>query len=66
MEYFLVKGTVNKTPYMGKETRFEDIRLVMAYSASEAEQKYADYWQNKTDPYSMYYSAFGEALETII
>ncbi len=51
---------------MGKETRFEDIRLVMAYSASEAEQKYADYWQNKTDPYSMYYSAFGEAQETLI
>ena len=66
MEYYLVKGTVYKTPYMGDEERHEDIRLVKANSAEEAEQKYADYWEKKTSEYSIYYYATGFAEETIL
>jgi hypothetical protein len=66
MEYFLVKGIVYKTFYMGEETRFDDIRLVKANSIEEAEQKYEDYWRNKTDEYSVYYHASGYATETIV
>jgi len=65
MEYFLVRGTVYKTPYIGEETSFEDIRLVKADSLEEAEQKYEDYWRSKTDEYSVYYYASGNAIETI-
>lgn len=66
MEYFLVRGTVYMTPYMGDQTSFEDIKLVKANSVEEAEQKYEDYWRNKTDEYSVYYHASGSAEETLI
>lgn len=66
MEYYLVRGTVYRTYYMGEEERHEDIRLVKANSAEEAEQKYEDYWSNKTEQYSVYYHATGFAEETIL
>lgn len=66
MEYFLVRGTVYKTAYMGDEKVFDDIRLVKANTAEEAKQKYEDYWQNQTIEYSVYYYATGHVEETII
>ncbi len=66
MEYFLVKGTVFVTQYMGKTTNFEDIRLVKAHHWSEAQEKFEKYWENQTSEYSVYYRADGiEVLETI-
>ena len=65
MKTFLVKGIVYLTPYMGKERSFEDIRLVVAESATDAEEKFERWWENKTNEYSVYYHAHGEALETI-
>ena len=65
MEYFLVKGIVRKTPYMGDTTSFEDTRLVKADSPDQAERKFQNYWEAKTSEYSVYYTAYGEALETI-
>ena len=62
---FLVKGVVYHTPYMGNERRFDDIRLVMAETARDAEEKYERWWRSKTDDYSDYYHASGTAMETI-
>lgn len=66
MEYFLVRGTVYKTPYMGDEEIFDDIRLVKAETTEEAQQKYEDYWLAQTSEYSVYYYATGYVEETII
>ena len=51
MEYFLVKGRVYETPYMGDEYSYKDTRLVRAYSAEEAKVKYEDYWENRSEDY---------------
>jgi hypothetical protein len=66
MDYFLVRGTVYKTEYMGDETRFDDVRLVKAYHKIEAEEKYEEYWRLKTSEYSVYYHATGHAFETVV
>jgi hypothetical protein len=66
MEYYLVNGTVSKTPYMGKEERFQDTKLVKATSAEEAKQKFEDYWEGQTNEYSVYYYAYVYAEETIL
>ena len=66
MEYFLVKLTLRKTPYMGVTSSYEDIRLVKADSPHEAERKCQEYWEAKSSEYSTYYEAYSEALETII
>jgi hypothetical protein len=65
MTYFLVKGRVSKTYYMGEETSFDDTRLVIADTPKEAEAKFEKYWSDQTSEYSVYYHAFGHALETI-
>lgn len=65
MKMFLVKGRVQITKYMGDARSFDDVRLVLASTAQEAEQKYASWWEMKTEEYSHYYSAVGEAMETI-
>jgi hypothetical protein len=43
----------------------EDIRIVMANDAAEAYTKYQDYWQRKTEEYSIYYHADCEVMETL-
>jgi len=65
MELFLVKGTVYKTTYMGDVWQFDDLRLVRAESAGEAERKWEAWWEAKTDEYSVYYRASGEAIDTV-
>ncbi len=62
---FLVRGVVYHTPYMGDRRRIDDMRLVMAETAGEAEEKFERWWSDKTVEYSDYYYAVGEALETI-
>jgi hypothetical protein len=64
---FIVKGTVRVTPYMDDYPfAVEDIRIVMAVDADEARAKYQDYWDQKTEEYSIYYHADGEVMETIL
>jgi hypothetical protein len=63
---YIVKGTVTVTPYMGDTYEVEDIRIVMANDTAEAYTKYQDYWQSKTEEYSIYYYANIEVMETIV
>ena len=62
---YIVKGSVSVTPYMGDTYTVEDIRIVMANDTAEAYTKYQDYWDDKTDEYSVYYRANGQVMETI-
>jgi hypothetical protein len=62
---YIVKGSVSVTPYMGDTYTVEDIRIVMANDTAEAYTKYQDYWNDKTDEYSVYYRANGQVMETI-
>jgi hypothetical protein len=62
---YIVKGTVSVTPYMSDTYKMEDIRIVMARNTAQAYDKYQDYWQNKTEEYSIYYHADGIVTETI-
>jgi hypothetical protein len=62
---YIVKGSVSVTPYMGDTYTVEDIRIVMANDTAEAYTKYQDYWNDKTDQYSVYYRANGQVMETI-
>jgi hypothetical protein len=50
---------------MGETYEVEDIRIVMARSTAHAYDKYQDYWQSKTEEYSIYYYANSEVMETI-
>jgi hypothetical protein len=63
---YIVRGTVSVTVYEGDTYDVDDIRIVMAVDATEARDKYHDYWERKTVEYSTYYHADGEVMETII
>jgi hypothetical protein len=68
MKIFLVRGNVERSRYMhDKSEKFEDFRLVYALSEYEAEDKWKWYWEDKSSPYDVHYSAncFGaaEAIE---
>jgi hypothetical protein len=63
---YIVKGTVTVTPYMDDTYKIEDIRIVVAGDTAEAYTKYQDYWQRKTEEYSIYYHADCEVMETIV
>ena len=65
MNFYLVKGRVDKTKYEGEKTSFEDIRLVKANSIEEAKQKYEAYWEAQTVKYDHYYQAWCDVLETV-
>jgi len=62
---YIVKGTVSVTPYMGDTYEVDDIRIVVATDTAEAYTKYQDYWQRKTEEYSIYYHADCEVMETL-
>lgn len=62
---YIVKGTVSVTPYMGDTYEVDDIRIVVATDTTEAYTKYQDYWQRKTEEYSIYYHADCEVMETL-
>jgi hypothetical protein len=61
----LVKGTVYVSPYMGDTYSTEDIRIVMANDDEDARLKYEDYWNDKTDEYSVYYRVNCTVMETV-
>lgn len=61
MNIWLAIANIEKTEYMGSTTKFDDIRLVMAATAEEAEKKYNDYWENQGSTYSTSY--FVHSLE---
>jgi len=63
---FIVKATVSVTPYMGDTYDVEDIRIVMANDTAEAYTKYQDYWQSKSEEYSIYYGVDCAVMETIL
>lgn len=62
---YIVKGTVSVTPYMGDTYEVDDVRIVVAMDTAEAYTKYQDYWQRKTEEYSIYYHADCEVMETL-
>ena len=63
---YIVKGTVSITPYMDDTYEIEDIRIVMAQDENDAKLKYEDYWNDKTDEYSVYYRVSCNVMETIL
>ena len=56
-EYFLVVATIEYNEYMqDNPTRvFQDTRLVLAETLSDARAKYQRYWEQKSQPYGDYY-----------
>ena len=56
---FLVRGYVTTSYYMvdDKEDKTLEFRLVEAESEDEASTKFRKYFNDKTDEYSVYYSA---------
>lgn len=52
MLYFLVKGKITHTPYMGNDVEFEDVRLVLASDQCQARKKYEHYWDGRSVSYS--------------
>ncbi|AGS80971.1 hypothetical protein [Caulobacter phage Cr30] len=64
---YLVTGEVRCTPYMGKSITTDEGRLVYASSATEAEEKFEQYWKGKSEPYSKSYFCYGaDAREPIL
>lgn len=63
---YLVKGTVYVTPYMGDTYTTKDIRIVMADDETDARLKYEDFWNDKTDQYSIYYRVNCDVMETLL
>jgi hypothetical protein len=66
MTPFLVDATVYETPYMGDTRSFSDLRIVMANSATDAEQKFEDFWNYKSSDYSVSYRVDARAKETLL
>lgn len=57
--YFLVKGEVKVSPYMGEledEKVTEVLRLVEAPDEDKAEQAFTEFFEFQTDEYVTYYS----------
>jgi len=58
-EYFLATATIEKSEYMvdGYE-RFNEVRLVLAETDSDARAKYEAYWKRKSVPYGTEYVVY--------
>lgn len=66
MEIFLVQARVERSEYMGSSHEFDDIRLVKAESAEQAEHKFKAYWEGKSTSYgTTYYVLSCDVVETI-
>jgi hypothetical protein len=68
MKLFLVVGKVRITHYMIDEPRImASTKPVYAHSAQEAETKFREFWEAKTEPYDVYYNVLScdtdEAIE---
>ncbi len=64
---YQVSGTVCKSEYMvDGETRFTDRKMVKAVCAETAKQKFTQFWEDKTDEYSVYYHVVNvQVMETL-
>lgn len=63
---FIVRCNVIRKPYMGDNQIIDDVRLVIADNADEAKDKYEKWWHDKSEDYSVYYTAYGSSVtETI-
>jgi hypothetical protein len=54
---YLINCTVEKTEYMCDKIKFERTHIVEAETREEAKEKVIKYYTDKTDEYSVYYSA---------
>jgi hypothetical protein len=66
MNFWLVKACVERSEYMASSHEFDDLRLVRAESAQEAQSKYHRYWEMKSFSYgTSYYVLTCEVVETV-
>ena len=66
-DFYLVQAVVEVAEYMNDSRMVDDSRLVRALSVEEARQKYENYWEGRTEPYSVsYYVVSCHVMETII
>jgi translation initiation factor 2 alpha subunit (eIF-2alpha) len=63
---YIVFGSIHRMHYMGETEVFEDFRIVMAENETEANEKYQDFWDKKSQDYGVSYAAYGEVRETIL
>lgn len=67
MHLWLVKARIERSDYMASTNEFDDLRLVRAESAQQAERKYGHYWEMKSFSYgTSYYVLACEILETVL
>ena len=67
MQIFLVKACVERSEYMGTSYHFDDTRLVQAACCKEAELKFKNFWETKSDSYgTSYFVADCTVQETIV
>jgi len=68
MEYWLVRGRIRYRAYMNedKPSYIEDMKMVKASNKEEAKFKFQEYWDNKTDRYSVYYDVERSEVVEII
>ena len=61
---FTVRSTIHKSEYMvdGHQV-IQDVRQVQAQDKQEAYNKIEQYWESKTDEYSVYYTVVGMEAE---
>ena len=66
--FWFVEGEISERRYMADKDRHVTHRtLVQAETEREAETKYREYWEKKTDEYSVYYSVLDVCVsETIL
>lgn len=56
-DLFLVQGIIEITRYMVDDSEIKEAtRLVWATDATEAENKFYEYFNNKTEEYEIYYN----------
>ena len=67
MNLYLVRGTVEISHFgMHDMHRTNEIRLVKAHTVKEAQEKFAKFWADKTETYSIRVACYdAEALEII-
>lgn len=64
---YLVTGEIRYQPYMGTSITKEETKLVYANSADEAYEKFYEFWEGKSSPYSQSYSVnFAHVEEPIL
>jgi hypothetical protein len=66
-QYFLVTGRLTIKQYEGGSETTDVMRLVLALDSDDAEQKFEEHFESKTQEYAVYYRVSGiEVLPTIV